>query len=323
MIEVSIIIPTHNKAPPLRRTIKSLSSLEKRDRAVEVIVVDNASTDNTKYVVEELQKNGGLINTNLIYIYEERMGLHFARHAGAKKAKGEILVFIDDDIICDGNLLNEILKSYRNLNVACVGGMILPKWEVEPPEWIHMFPKWYLSILDEGGEEREVDWIYGCNFSIRKKFLFDLGGFNPDAFADKKLWWYRGDGEIGLLKKVHRVGKKIIYNPRAVVWHYIPKERLTIEYYKERAFKSGIEASFSHYYYSGDSLRSIKVLALIGAFSLAYGLCNIVALLPYRKSIKYKVTSSYYKARLLYQLKLATDGDLRYFVQQKSWLTMT
>jgi hypothetical protein len=52
-----------------------------------------------------------------------------------------------------------------------------------------MFPKWYLSILDDSEGPKEVQYIYGCNFSIRRSLLFELGGFNPDGFDDKKMWW--------------------------------------------------------------------------------------------------------------------------------------
>jgi len=113
--------------------------------------------------------------------------------------------------------LTEILGPYRSPDIGCAGGRILPRWEIKPPDWINMFSKWYLSILDEDGEKQEVQWIYGCNFSIRKKLLFELGGFNPDAFDEKKLWWMRGDGEIGLLRKVHDIGREVIYNPKAIV----------------------------------------------------------------------------------------------------------
>ena len=320
MTDVSIIIPTHNRASFLMQTITSLYALKINRNTFEIIVVDNASTDNTKHLVKEFQEMKTCFKTDLVYIYEERIGLHFARHAGAKVSQGEILVYIDDDVICDRNFLTEVLKSYEDPDVGCVGGKILPKWEVEPPDWIPMFPKWYLSILDEGGEEREVQWIYGCNFSIRKELLFKLGGFNPDAFGDKNIWWMRGDGEIGLLRKVHGIGKKVIYNPKAVVWHFIPKERLTVAYFQERAFKSGIEASFSKYHYSSDSLRITKLLFHVGAFTLYYIFHSVLALIPNRNNIKHKITSSYYKACFLYELKLAMDKDLQKIVKKEKWL---
>jgi len=281
----------------------------------EIIVVDNACLDSTKKLVESFKS----IKAQIRYICEPDIGLHNARHAGARASNGNILLYIDDDIICDKNLLREILKFYADTNVGCVGGKILPKWEVYPPSWLTQFPKWYLSILDDEDGPKEVQWIYGCNFSIRKELLFELGGFNPDAFGDKNMWCMRGDGEIGLLRKVHNVGKKVIYNPNAIVWHFIPKSRLTVEYFKERAFKSGIEASFSKYRYNDDSFHSLNLLFRAGAFGIYYTLHSLLALIPNKNSIKHKVTSSYYKGRCLYELNLSRDMKLLEFVKEESW----
>lgn len=316
MIKVSVIIPTYRGKSHLRKTIQSLKN-QKFEENYEIIIVDNSSDAEIKQIVEEEGKSPGGAN-RIIYVEEPNIGLHNARHRGAKIAEGEILVFIDDDVEADPNLLKEITKPYDSSDVGCVGGKILPKWECEPPEWINLFPKWYLSILDDEDGPKEVQWIYGCNFSIRKELLFELGGFNPDAFGEKEMWWCRGDGEIGLLRKVHSVGKKIIYNPDAVVWHFIPKRRLSIEYFKERAFKSGIEASFSKYRYDINStFNPIKIILRVCVFFLYYVSHGLLGTLG---SIKHKITSSYYKARCLYELRLVVDKNLQRFVKTERWL---
>lgn len=317
MIYVSVIIPTYNRCEYLRTTINSLQEQNFLKDEYEIIIVDNNSTDNTPEVVEKCNREGG---KKAVYIKELNLGLHNARHAGAKVAKGEILAYVDDDVICDKNWLSELIKPYNNSETGCVGGKILPKWEIEPPEWIKNFPKFYLSILDDEEGPKEARWIYGCNFSVRKSLLFELGGFNPDAFGDKKFWWYRGDGEIGLLRKVHNVSKKVIYNPKAIIWHFIPKERLTIKYFKERAFKSGIETSFLHYRYNNNILRPLGLLKRVSFFGVCFILHNFLASISRQNRIKHKVLSSYYKARFLYELKLATNNNLLKFVRKKCWL---
>ena len=311
-IAISVIIPTYNRPDFLPNTINSL--IEQDFKNYEIIVVDNTCLESSKKSVESLITNSHKCPIN--YICEPNIGLHNARHTGAKAARGDILLYIDDDVIADKNLLKEILKCYDNPSVGCVGGKILPKWEVEPPEWIKLFPKGYLSILDDEDGPKEVQWIYGCNFSIRKTLLFEVGGFNPDAFGDKKKWWYRGDGEIGLLRKVHNIGKKVIYNPKAVVWHSIPKSRLTIEYFKERAFKSGIEASYSKYRYSA-KISNIMLLARLFAFGGLF----FINLLRYLilKDLKANIKSTYFKARFFYEFKLITDKRLREFVKNEKY----
>ncbi|MFC2058402.1 glycosyltransferase family 2 protein [Chloroflexota bacterium] len=242
MIKVTVIIPTVNRATCLRKALISVQNQSLPMDAYEIIVVDNNSTDNTPQVVDECNKNG---NKQVIYIKEPRIGLHNARHAGAKSAKGEILAYIDDDVICDANWLSELIKPYSDPKVGCVGGKILPEWESKPPRWVKYYSD-FLSILDRADSVIEIqdEGIYGSNFSIRKDVLYTCGGFNPDAMA-RDLIRYRGDGETGLLAKAKTNGYLIIYTPFACVRHIIPRERLTIEYFKERAFIQGISNSYA------------------------------------------------------------------------------
>ena len=162
---------------------------------------------------------------------------------------GEILIYVDDDIrACDG-WLEHICQPFADENVAVVGGKVLPEWEIEPPEWMKMIHPGYLSLLDLGDDPRKLNWpeqVYGCNLAIRRSVLFDVGGFNPDSFADQHLRWYRGDGETGLLKKVFAAGYDVCYQPSACVFHRIPKSRLTTEYFLMRASNHAVGDGFSN-----------------------------------------------------------------------------
>lgn len=241
MLKVSVIIPTMNRARYLQNAITSLQEQNFPEDEYEIIIVDNNSTDGTPEVVEVSNRVG---KKEVRYVKEPKPGLHNARHTGAKRAKGEILAYTDDDVICDKNWLSELVKPYANPEVGCVGGKILPKFEATPSGWVEYFPD-FLSILDRSDKVIEIydESVYGCNFSIRKDVLYETGGFNPDAFP-WELIRYRGDGETGLLIKVRANGYKIVYTPFAIVKHVIPKDRLTIEYFKKRAFMEGIFTSY-------------------------------------------------------------------------------
>ena len=320
MIQISVIVPTHNRCKSLQNTIFSLQEQNFPKDGYEIVVVDNNSTDKTFEVVEECNENG---KKQVIYVKEPEIGLHNARHAGAKAAKGEILAYVDDDVICDSNWLSELVKPYANPEVGCVGGKILPKWEAEPPEWVRRYPS-YLSLLDLGDEVKELKTpgIYGCNFSIRRSLLFEVGGFNPDAFGDKKLIWYRGDGETGLLRKVLATGRRIIYTPCATVWHVIPKDRLTLDYFEKRSFIEGISASFSAY--RTEKFTKMKLFYRSCKFGIAAIICKILAsicaILKKDSHFKYKFASSSFKSRSIYEFKLIYDKRLRESTERKSWL---
>jgi len=318
-MKVSVIIPTVNRAEYLKNALISVQNQSFPKDEYEIIVVDNGSTDNTPQVVEECNRNGKI---KVRYIKESNIGLHNARHAGAKTAKGEILAYVDDDVICDSDWLSELAKPYAAPEVGCVGGKILPKWEAEPPEWINQYRS-YLSLLDWGDEIKELKTpdIYGCNFSIRNSLLFEVGGFNPDAFGDKKLFWYRGDGETGLLRKVFKKSKKIIYTPKAIVWHVIPKNRLTLEYMKSRFAKQAVSDMYT--IYKSKKLRRSRLLlysGITGCRSIMYYFLAKGNRLIRKNKFQRDLSLSHCKAGCIYAFKLIYDNRLREIVEREDWI---
>lgn len=249
---ISVIIPTYNRADLLALATKSLCLQDFPCEQFEVLVVDNDSTDNTKQVVEETIAVHA--SHQIRYLYEPMPGLLSGRHRGALEAKGDILTFIDDDIEADSNWLQAIKETFDDPSVQIVGGRNLPKYESPPPEWLEWF--WsdlpygrtcaYLSLLDFGNQMRVIDtyFVWGLNFSIRKQALFDLGGFHPDCIP-KHLQHFQGDGELGLAQRAKQYGYNAIYNPAALVFHWVPKDRMSYEYFDQRCFYQGVCDSYS------------------------------------------------------------------------------
>ena len=249
-IDLSVIITTRNRASLLRKALFSITKQSFPSDQFEVIVVDNGSTDETVEVCEDYKpKLPGFQR-----VYDERPGLHVGRHLGLKHAKGEILVYADDDIEAFPTWLEGIAESFQDPEVALVGGKILPKYETEPPDWIEKLWNnnecgrmlgWY-SLLDFGEEVKEISplLVWGCNFSIRKNVLIEAGGFHPDSMPEE-LIKYRGDGETHVSRKFQAMGYKAIYNPKASVYHRVPTSRMTLEYLKKRNYNQGISDSFT------------------------------------------------------------------------------
>lgn len=250
MTYLSVIIPTRNRALFLKDALESILKQTLSLDDFEILVVDNGSTDQTAEVVREFNAKFGKIR----YFFATEPGLHGGRHIGAREAKGEILVFVDDDIIATPEWLKSIKNAFNNPKVGLVGGRILPKWEGDVPDWINLFKYevgygWtigYLSLLDFGDSSKEIpgDYIYGCNYSIRKSVLFECGGFHPDAMP-QELIRYRGDGESALSLTIMGKGYKSFYESKASVYHRIPPERLTLDYFCRRAFNQGISDSYT------------------------------------------------------------------------------
>lgn len=251
-MKCSIIIPTLNRSEFLAITLEALTGLVTSTKDYEIIVVDNRSTDDTRKVVESFIEASPMIN--ILYVYEPIPGALSARHKGALMAKGEVLIFVDDDVITCHEWLDAILGTFNDPDVHLVGGKSLPKFESTPPEWLNAFwvrepgRSWCadLSLLDLGDKVALIapEDVWSLNYAIRKATLFELGGFHPDIVPEPHTH-YQGDGETGLAWKVKAKGYKVIYQPKALVHHMIPDKRITIEYFKKRMFFYGIFDSFT------------------------------------------------------------------------------
>lgn len=250
---VSIIIPTVNRAALLLQTLESIADLKTDVALFEVIVVDNCSSDNTKQTVDGFKLKNQ--NLSVFYFFEEIPGLLSARHRGFFEAKGYILAFIDDDVILTQNWLNAIIETLHvRTDISLLTGPTLPKYEEIPPVWLDHF--WtedihgkhcgWLSLMDFGNQIKEIDaiFVWGLNFIIRKESLISLQGFNPDNVPNS-MQEYQGDGETGLAIKAKEKNFKALYHPEVKLFHVVPKERLTHEYFEKRAFYQGVANSFT------------------------------------------------------------------------------
>lgn len=248
---LSVIIPTRNRASILKLALESIARQTLSQQCFETIIVDNGSTDETEGVV------GSFVGKipNLRYFYEETPGLHVGRHKGLKESRADILVYADDDIEAFPTWLEAIAGAFEDERLALAGGKILPKFESQPPEWLsglwsrkHAKEKVliYLSTIDLGDGKREIAprLVFGCNFAIRKQILIDAGGFHPDAMPES-LIRFRGDGETYVAEYIARSHHKSLYDPMASVFHSIPRERMTVDYFSRRAYKQGVSDSYT------------------------------------------------------------------------------
>jgi len=248
---ISIIVCTYNRVELLEKTLESLLAMKEPAADYEILVVDNNSTDGTRDAVYSKISQE---RASLSYIRERNAGLHNVRHRGAIEARGDIICYQDDDQMVDKLWLEAVVETFNTTDADLVGGKILPVYEVEPPQWIKQFVgvtdqgvrMGQLGLIDLGNEIKRIDpsYVWGGNYSIRKDVLFECGGFHPDSMPSN-LIKYRGDGETALSAAIKEKGYKAYYNPKACVYHYIPKERLTVEYFCKRMFCQGISDSFT------------------------------------------------------------------------------
>ncbi len=240
---ISIIIPTHNRESTLIDTVNSLLKISD-EAAIEIMVVDNNSSDGTAAAIKDLQpRYPGLVR----YIHEPRRAASAARNTGAKNASGEVLLFLDDDVrVQPGSLtrIQQIFDEYPDCGM--VSAQVAPRFEVTPPEWAQKCQASYngWSLWYPGNQphlangQQETDWAIGAMHAISRQAFDGAGGYPPDiVIIGEEPSSYRldiGAGDTGLAHFVKRQGFKILYNPLVCGYHLVPASRFTPRFWHAR-----------------------------------------------------------------------------------------
>jgi len=152
------------------------------------------------------------------YLHQENRGQASARNHGIREARGEIVLFGDDDIIPSGNLVSEHLGWHRNYPEASVGVLGHVSWspEVHPTpfmEWLGLAGPLFDYHSLSRGMQVDVAHFYSNNVSLKVEFLRKNGTFDEDF---RTYGWE--DTELGY--RLIRRGLRLLYNPNAVGYHY-------------------------------------------------------------------------------------------------------
>jgi glycosyltransferase involved in cell wall biosynthesis len=236
-VVISVVIATCNRVNYLEKAIISLYNQSLEKGKYEVIIVDNASTDRTKDMVEDKMQ----YFKNLIYVYEGTPGTNFARNTGLQRASGKYIAFIDDDAIANPQWLERIIYRFQTINPTpgIVGGKVSPIWEVEKPSWITNKLLGALSIVDYSDQPIFLTnkFLFSVNMAFPSHLLKEYGGF--DTRLCRKGKNLITNDEILIASKLKQAGYKFFYDPAIHVEHIIPQTRLHPEWFIRRANAQG------------------------------------------------------------------------------------
>lgn len=242
-IQISAIICTHNRDTYLGAAIDSLLA---QDFAFEfeVVVVDNGSSDRTREVVEQRTDN-----PRLKYIFEPTLGLSVARNTGAKVASAEILAYLDDDAVASSKWLQILYSAYQNNpQLAIAGGKVTLLWPegIQQPSWLSPGLAGNLGAYDLGDSVVYIEQPgltpRGLNYSIRRHFLAEIGGFDPHlGRVGKNLL---SNEELQMTEFALQRGWQVAYLPEALVAHNVAPERLNRSWFLNRGWWQGISECY-------------------------------------------------------------------------------
>ena len=238
-VEISVIVCTWNRAEMLADTLMSWRNVAPADGAVELVIIDNASTDDTARVCEAFRHDAP---GRTRVIHEPRAGLSFARNRGLAESTGELVAFVDDDIYFDPAWLRAVLDAFHaHPEAGAIGGRSIPVFETARPRWVHDSMMVYYGSTNSGDQLRPMrfpEHPFGVNMALRRDVFDRVGGFRTDLgrIGSSLL----SNEEKDLFYRVHAAGIASLYVPDAVIHHRVPAERVSKAWLLRRAYWQGI-----------------------------------------------------------------------------------
>lgn len=235
----SILICTCNRSSALRQTLETLRKVRvPAGLKAEVIVVDNASTDDTAAVVRSVT----FPNMAARYVYEGKRGKSNALNTGLAMAQSEIILFTDDDVFIPEDWLEQMAACFGNDQCDAVVGKITLAPELQRP-WLSERQKLWLACVDFQSNGSTA--LIGANMGFRRSVLERVPAYDPEL----------GPGALGLGEEslfgsqLVEAGFKIKFAPTAVVVHFPEKSRLKRSQWLDTARKKGRQEAYIQYHW--------------------------------------------------------------------------
>jgi glucosyl-dolichyl phosphate glucuronosyltransferase len=233
---LSVVITTYT-AERLNESYELLNSIKEQTYPhTETLFIVERSKD----LMEKIRSYG--VENNIpnlkVLLNDGEPGLSASRNVGIKQAGGDIIAFVDDDVLLNPDWAEKMVKSFTDDTIIGVTGPAIPLWEDVSIAW---FPKefyWVISCTAWDTEDRlkEVRNAWGMNMGFKRE-AFEKAGLFSNEFG-----FHKGpmaeDNEFSLRIR-EKTGKKILYNPDVRLWHRVHKYRLSRKFIKERSYWIG------------------------------------------------------------------------------------
>lgn len=239
-IPISILICTRNRAGQLRETLRTVAALDVPARYdPELIVVDNASSDATAEVIGR----SGVSNMLVRQVVERRVGASWARNAAIRAARGQILLWTDDDMKLPGNWIEAMCQPVASGKAAAVQGGVRLAPEIARP-WMESFHRTALASTE--AIDREVPTsLISANMALSRSVIQDVPGFDPEL----------GPGRLGTLEdtlfswQLRQAGHNIIMVPQVEAIHHVEAGRLMRTAFIRAAIARGRSLAYIRYHW--------------------------------------------------------------------------
>lgn len=261
--KVSILIPAHNEEVVIKDTIKSMIQLNYPKNKLEVIIINDNSSDHTGAIIEDYSKRYPFIKAVHTKPPNAGKGKSSALNQGLKHSTGEIIVVYDADNMPEPDAIYYLALGLCNDKSA---GAIVGKFRVENADknlltrlinietltfqWLAQAGRWFWF---------KMTTIPGTNFAIRRSILEELGGWDEKALSE--------DTELSI--RVYNLGYYIRFFPAAVTWEQEP-ENLKVWWKQRTRWARGNQYVIFKYLFSLNKLNNKKVFIDLFYFMFTY-----------------------------------------------------
>ncbi|MEW6116837.1 MAG: glycosyltransferase family 2 protein [Nitrospirota bacterium] len=236
-MDISILLATYRRPDMLVRTLESFCHLTAEELDWEVIVVDNADDEDTRQIVERFRSV-----LEVTCLVERKRGKNNALNRGLEGARGELLIFTDDDVIADPMWLIEMWEgAARWPDHAVFGGRIIPKFDSTriPISKKHPFFRGAYVLADWEIDEGPYDasYVWGPNMAVRAEIFRKGWRFNTDVGPNGGNYIMGSETEFTV--RLEKEGFRSVYLPGSLVFHQIRPEQLKAKWLYGRSFRDG------------------------------------------------------------------------------------
>ncbi len=225
---ISCCINTHKRPALLKKLLQSLDNqLLDPNWELEIIIVDNDTLEEGRPVVDEMVKTSTL---NIKYYTQPIKNISITRNKGVEMAKGDLIMFIDDDGYADNRWIFEMANCLKKYNADGVFGTVYPYFDKGVPE-LFIKGKFFDRLIQNTGEPSKYKRTTNC--LIKKDVLNTISGpFDPkDGLT--------GGEDANLFEKIQRNGAKLVFCKEGVVYDHVPFNRANIKWLTQRKFRTG------------------------------------------------------------------------------------
>jgi glycosyltransferase involved in cell wall biosynthesis len=240
-IRLSVVLCTRDRAAALQESLKSWEKVSiPSGLNAELLVVDNGSRDNTSAIV----KNASITHSLVRYLYDGRKGKSNALNSALASARGEFILFTDDDVYPAVDWIEQLIAPLMNDTCDAVTGRITLAPHLQKA-WMSSMHKWWMASSDDAQPHEGIRELIGANMAFKRSVLRRVPGFDSEL----------GPGALGLTEdtlfgwQLVKAGLRVGYAPTAHATHHPHKSRLWRASWLEEAKKHGRSKAYLTYHW--------------------------------------------------------------------------